>query len=178
LKINNLYRLALSGDKTSVDSLFQNLSERFQLFVQNRIWDKQDSEDIVQDALMTISEKYKEVESDTDFSSWAYKVLKNKILNYFRSQKYEKKRNIDLPQKDDPPAKWNPDPVLKRKIVDCMEKISKAKIKHAQILDLHYQGYTVEEICRKFDFTPNAFYIILSRARSMLKLCLEKGEIS
>ncbi len=177
MKINNLYKLALNGDKTSVDNLFQSLSERFHIFVQNRIWDENDIEDLVQDTLMTVNEKYRQLESEANFAAWAYKVLKNNMLNYFRTQKYKSHREVETANGYDPPSPWYSDPLLETKIKECLQKISRAKIRYVQVLDLHYQGYTVDEICSQLKISSNAMYISLSRARSLLKLCLEKGDI-
>jgi RNA polymerase sigma-70 factor (ECF subfamily) len=148
------------------------------MFVQNRIWDEQDVEDLVQDTLMTINKKYKSIDSEANFAAWAYKVLKNNLLYYFRTRKYQSSRESDEIDGTDPPSPWHSDPLLETRIKDCLGKISRAKVRYVQVLDLHYQGYTVSEVCEKLNLTANALYIAISRARSLLKLCLEKGDIS
>lgn len=178
MNINKLHKEALRGDSESINKLFSELLERFRMFVQNRIWDKSDIEDLVQDTLMTINEKYRNIESGTNFAAWAYKVLKNNMLNYFRTQKYKSRREAETANGGDPPSPWFSDPLLETKMKECLQKISRAKIRYVQVLDLHYQGYTVDEICSQLKITSNALYISLSRARSLLKLCLEKGDIA
>jgi DNA-directed RNA polymerase specialized sigma24 family protein len=46
--------------------------------------------------------------------------------------------------------------------------------RHARILVMKYQGYRTAEICERMSITPNNLYVTLSRARAMLKACLEK----
>ena len=43
--------------------------------------------------------------------------------------------------------------------------------------NLIQQGYKSDEICRKLRVTPNNFYVILSRGRQLMKMCLEEGSI-
>ncbi|MCP4703685.1 MAG: hypothetical protein GY865_03665, partial [candidate division Zixibacteria bacterium] len=49
--------------------------------------------------------------------------------------------------------------------------------RHARILNLHFLGYTTEEICSRLEITKTNMYSLLSRARSMLELCLNKGSL-
>jgi RNA polymerase sigma-70 factor (ECF subfamily) len=172
MNINALHRNLVSGEGVSENELFEYLSVSFRLFAQQRIWNEQDSEEIVQDALMTIAKKYREIEFDTSFAAWAYKVLNHKMLDYFKTKKVRADANTRIVDEKLPEMSWKPDPVLKRQLLECLRKI---KGRHARILNFHYQGYTTDEICEKLDLKSGNFYVMLSRARSMLELCLEKG---
>jgi len=66
---------------------------------------------------------------------------------------------------------------LKKKLLDCLNKINDANTRHARVLNLHYQGFIVREICEKLKLTRNGVYILLSRSRTMLKNCLERGDV-
>jgi RNA polymerase sigma factor (sigma-70 family) len=177
LNINQLYSEARGGDEGARKRLFRELSESFGLFVQHRIWDEEDSREVVQDALMTISDKYTEIEFETSFAAWAYRVLENKMLQYYRTKGIRAEKIARMPDNEVGFRSWNPDPELKRRLLDCLRKVSGVYIRHARILNLHYQGYTVTEICERLKLTRNNAYILLSRARAMLKLCLETGDI-
>ena len=65
---------------------------------------------------------------------------------------------------------------LERQLLDCLRALNRSNGRHARILNLHYQGYSVEEICRRLSLTRTNFYTILSRARTILLACLEKGD--
>ena len=58
-----------------------------------------------------------------------------------------------------------------------VKKIVVVNNRFARILNFHYQGYAVVEVCERLRLTSTNFYSILSRARSMLELCLEKGDV-
>ncbi|MCP4703925.1 MAG: RNA polymerase sigma factor [candidate division Zixibacteria bacterium] len=178
MTINELYKLACNGDKTSEAVFLQTLTVRFRLFLYHKNINEEDAKEIVQDAMFTIIKEYKKINFETSFAAWAYNVLQNKLLNYFRKSK--KHGEIISSSSDNQAGEfrtWEPDPILAPQLLDCLRKIGKINMRYARILNLHFQGYKVNEICKKLEITPNNLYVILSRARSMLASCLEKGGI-
>jgi RNA polymerase sigma factor (sigma-70 family) len=178
LTINKLHDLAREGDHTAEGRLFNSLSESFRLFVQHRIWNKQDSEEIIQDALAAIAAKYRGIDFNISFAAWAYKVLENKILHYYRSKRCRESRFAQTEDGEDRAVSQAANPDLKRHLMECFKKIGQVNRRHARILNLRYQGFSTDEICERLGVTRNNVYILLSRARSLLKLCLEEGDIS
>jgi RNA polymerase sigma-70 factor (ECF subfamily) len=178
MTIDLLFRKASEGDETSEQELFRYLTDRFRLFAQLRIRNRSDSEDIVQNALLTIAAKYKDIDFHRSFTGWAYKVLENKIGDYFKVQR---RRESKLEQESDQAGAADSsqlDALTRRQMLDCLRKVGKANGRFARILNLHYQGYSTDEICRKLELKQGYYYVVLSRARSMLEMCLEKGDIA
>jgi RNA polymerase sigma factor (sigma-70 family) len=87
VSIETLYQSALQGDSAAEKTLFQQLSVRFGLICQHRIWNKEDAEEIVQEALVTVLGGFKDIEIERSFAAWAHKVLDNKILTYLKTKK-------------------------------------------------------------------------------------------
>ena len=178
MDINTLYKKARDGDKASENEFFQVLTVRFRLFLYQKNVNEEDAKEIVQDAMFTIIEEYKKIVFETSFAAWAYNVLHNKLLNYYRKSK---RRSETVTSSKENPTKeyatWDPDPILAPQLLDCLRKIGKTNTRYARILNLHFQGYKVNEISEKLDITPSNLYVILSRARSMLASCLERGGI-
>ncbi len=177
MKINTLHKKACDGDRTAESRLFEILTVRFRVFVYQRVWNEDDAKEVVQDALITISEEYRGIEFKTSFSAWAYKVLQNKISNHIRKKTTRDKVVESVPGDRVDIASWVPDPRLEPTLLDCLRKIADTNLRYARILNLRHQGYEVADICRKLQLKPNNFYVILLRARSMLKQCLEKGGV-
>lgn len=177
MSINTLYNRVSSGDPGSEDRLFENLRDRFSLFVQQRIWSEQDAEDVVQESLVSIAGKYKEIVFETSFAAWAYKVLENKILEYYRKKRCRDSKFSQMANDDSSTGQDGVDCTLRGRLLDCLKKINEVSNRYARVLNLQYQGYTTKEICDRLDVTRNGLYIVLSRARSMLRLCLHKGDI-
>ena len=112
------------------------------------------------------------------FAAWAYKVLNNRILASRQRSQRQAQRHSYSPENSDPPGPGTQtaDPTLKRKLQDCLRLVARSNSRYARALNLHYQGYDTDEICRRLDTKQNTFYSCLSRARSMLEACLKKGE--
>jgi RNA polymerase sigma-70 factor (ECF subfamily) len=175
--INGLYHQVLAGDSTAAEELFCLLGVSFRMFVRHRVMNGQDCEEIVQDALTTIAEKYRTVQIESSFAGWAYKVLNNKVLDYYKSKRVRSARTTPIEAAEHDLIGAAADPQLKTRLLDCLRKIHGANSFHARALNFHYQGYSTEEICAKLGIASNNFYVMLSRARTMLRVCLEKGDI-
>ena len=178
MNVNDLHRAACHGDKAAHRSLFTLLSERFALLIHRKVWNEQDARDIVQDALVTIAGEYDKIEFRTSFQAWAYKVLENKLLGYFK-----KKRSLSARETAVPDAEVAQhlaaisNPAVRVRLLDCLRKINAVNTRHARVLNLKHQGYSTEEICERVRIGKNAFYIVLHRARAALEICLDTGEI-
>jgi RNA polymerase sigma-70 factor (ECF subfamily) len=176
--IHNLYIKSCDGDRRAEKKLFEVLTSRFRLFAHQKIRNQADAEEVVQDALLAISAEYRSITIRTSFSSWASKVLHNRILNYLRKKTYEKRR-FDRGIDKDVEMMTAPNMVildLKKRLQECLEKLCRRNIRYARILNLHYQGYTTEEICQRLGIKRATLYSALSKARTMLERCLEKGD--
>ena len=171
--------MVCAGDKNAEEELFSLLAVRFQLIAHHKIWNQKDAEDVVQNALLTVVREYQSTLISVSFAAWAYKVLDNKILSYIKCRK---QNLVDLVE--DPPepiaesGDATADQLLRMKLLGCVRKVRKAHAKYGRAVLLHFQGYSAKEICKLLEVTPQNFYMILSRARAMLKLCLETGEIA
>ena len=178
-EINILHADACAGNRAREEELFQFLRARFLFFVRQRIRDEIDVEEIVQDALLVIFREYRKMSFDISFAAWSYRVVEHRILALLKTRKREADRSSrpadGLDSLEQKPL--NLDPKLKRRLLDCLQKIARNNRRYTRILNLHYQGYTTAEICAKMQLAPSNFYAILSRARSLLDYCLEKGDI-
>jgi len=180
MNINALYNRLIKDPESRYireKELFNQLTVSFRIFAQQRIWNSQDSEEIVQDALMTIASKYRDIEFETSFAAWAYRVLNFKIADYFKARKIRENARYRLTKEARESVLLDLDPILKSRLLECLRKIGEVNSVHARVLNLHYQGYTTNEICDRLDINRGNLYVMLSRARVMLDKCLDKGDI-
>jgi DNA-directed RNA polymerase specialized sigma24 family protein len=63
------------------------------------------------------------------------------------------------------------------RLLACLKKICLANRRYARIINLHQLGYSRVDICGRLEMTLEQSYVVMSRARAMLKECLDKGEI-
>lgn len=177
MSINDLYRDSCNGDTRAERRLFETLNERFRRFAKQRVWEDSEVDDIVQSAMEVVAREFRSIEINTSFTAWAYKVLENKMLNYFSSRKRERSRFEPLTGIGGRESSYHQDPILKSRLLNCLKKLNKINTRHARILNMRYQGYDTGEICEKMGLSRNGVYILLSRARKMLETCLKTGEI-
>jgi RNA polymerase sigma factor (sigma-70 family) len=172
-----LHKSAVDGDRTAERKLLELLTVRFGALANLRLGNKQDAEEVVQDTLMVVGQKYKNVQSDTNFKAWAHKVYENRLLNHIsarsRAGRHDSESNVEAYSAPDA-INWQE---LKTQLIDCLSKIGMVNRRYARIINLQHQGYAANEIGQRLDITNANVYMVLSRARVMLKKCLKTGEV-
>lgn len=177
MKIDELYAAVCAGELKAESRLFERLSVRFSLIAHLKIGNREDAEDVVQEALSVIAKEYKNMEFRS-FRAWAYKVFDNRLLDYIGRKM---RKTADMASMTDEGKLMiensNRDFDLKIRLRECLAKVRATNTRYARILNLHYQGFPTENICSKLGVTKENLYMILSRARSTLDRCLETGEV-
>ncbi|MDD5427124.1 MAG: hypothetical protein PHN52_11655, partial [candidate division Zixibacteria bacterium] len=102
---------------------------------------------------------------------------KFQVLKYYKKTGSINRKNKNFADEMISSPKWEPNPMLRDRLLNCLRKIHGKNSQYARILNLHFQGFTTAEICRKLKITSNYCYVILLRARSMIEYCLERGEV-
>lgn len=177
--MDRLYRAALEGNAKAENDLMSHLAVSFRIFAQRKLWRQEDVEEVVQEALLTVSTKYREIEIESSFAGWCYRILQNKILDHVK--KAGTRARLDREREATCSGGYEPTPSdieLRKRIIECFRKLGIGNRRHARILNLHYQGYSTDEICAKLGVSENNLYVILSRARAALLVCLglEEGK--
>lgn len=176
MSLNALHKNAIGGSREAEEKLFDALTTRFRLFAQQKVRDRADCEEIVQDALVVILKKFRDIEFQTSFIAWAHRVLNNKIMDFVKTKTLHQKKLVQIAD-ESPGPEHNTNPDLEARLLKCLKKLHQVNARHARVLNLHYQGYTVEDICAKLKVSRTNLYSIMSRARSMLENCLAKGDV-
>jgi len=175
MNINELYEGYLEGTVLEKE-LYSFLTARFRYVAQLRIGDHDEAEELVQESLIAVFSKIKTTEIEISFSAWAMRILDLNILHYFRT-KGRRERLMEAY------TGWAPLPgsdstvSLKRILLKCLRAVSEINNRYARVLNFCYQGFVPDEICQKLRLNKNNYYSMLSRARTMLETCLEKGEV-
>ena len=138
---DDLLNSAQAGDIDAENELFANLRARFIGLAKYILYKSypamaesildSDAEDIVQNALIAIQAKYKDVDFQGGFVSWGIKFLRNNIGNYMMSKQRsdEKISKLDsreyyLYYKTDPEDEKYEYKELVEKIKLCLKKLS------------------------------------------------------
>jgi RNA polymerase sigma factor (sigma-70 family) len=174
MDINQLYRDAIEGNTTAEKRLFAHLAVSFRSFIRLKDVSEDDSEDIVQVALLRIFENYRQVEIHSSFAGWAHEVLRNTLFDHFRQLKSERQKTRAIALEHESAHGAAPNPRLKEELRQCLRAIHKRNPRYSRVLYLHFKGYSTQEICARENMTSNSLYVMLSRAREALRDCLKK----
>ena len=160
-------------------------------FAMARVHDSFTAEDLVQETLLAAYRSYKNFSGKSTVKTWLTGILKNKIADFFRKLKPEYgDANLDnyasstdnLFDKKEKwkikPGDWGGDPknVFERKelmavIRSCLTDMPE---KTAYVYTMReLEGATTNEICERIQTGENNCWVILYRARMLLRRCLE-----
>lgn len=176
LDIQLLFIDAQNGNSEKEVELFALLTERFRLFAERYVQNREDAEDITQQALEVVHRKYRRLKIDHSFLQWSHRVLRNEILKFYRDN--ARRKRVFVAGSEESHSTFDPDadPLFRRRVLECLGKIAARNRRYAEILRLKRAGYRTEEICARLRLNRANVYVLLARARMALRRCLEKGE--
>ena len=177
MKLEDLQRAVRAGDSESESTLMRLLSERFHVLAYQKVWNKEEARDVAQEALAAVVREMRTVDIHTSFAAWAHQVFENRLMAYIKTKQTEQRRLGDrLDSGGDLPSE-QASPGFRQRLLICLERVGRVSRRYARILNLHYQGFSTEEICQRLQISENNCYVLLFRSRSLLKNCLdEKAE--
>jgi len=155
-----------------------------------RLRDPSVAEDLVQETFLAALKDRETFSGKSSESTWLVGILKHKIVDHFR------RRSREVSLEDDPPegtgenvfdtsghwaagpADWgaNPADLFRQKefldqLTECLSDLSP---KHANAFTLReIEGLDTREICKVLHVTESNLWVILHRARMLLRRCLE-----
>lgn len=160
-------------------------------FAMARVKDRATAEDVVQDTFLAAVQGLKRFKGRSSVKTWLFGILKHKLVDHYRKNKSTLYAR-DIVQDPDNlaaffnarggwqirPENWRSDPGKSqenKEFVDhfygCLADLPQ---KTADVFAYReISGLSTREICRKLDITPNNCWVILYRARMLLRRCLE-----
>lgn len=160
-------------------------------FARSRVRDSFAAEDLVQETLLGAYRSREKFSGRSTVSTWLIGILKHKIMDYYRKLTPESgdetidefAYNMDglFNEKEKwkiKPGDWGGDPksVYERKelmaaIHTCLEEMPEKMVRVYTLREM--EGATTDEICKLFQTGKSNCWVILYRARMLLRRCLE-----
>lgn len=75
---------ALAGDPAAERRLFELLDARIRSLARKKVWDAEAAQDIAQETLRTVFEKYRVAEFHHGFLPWVFTILHHKVGNHLK----------------------------------------------------------------------------------------------
>lgn len=160
-----------------------------------RISNPQLAEDLVQDTFLSALEAMGSFRGNSQIRTWLAGILKRKIIDYYRKKKIMFVANLqEISETADDfepsgfrhgqwkmesgPKNWGSAPdklVENQQFMQILEKcIGDLPERFSGVFMLReMDGYDSSEICKLLDISPSNLWVILHRARNLLRKCLE-----
>lgn len=160
-----------------VQALFIRHSDVIRGFIRGLLPDAVRADDVLQETFLTLTRKAGDFNPGTSFPKWACTVARYKVMEEQRAM--GKACGLLSPEVMEALAvteeAFARDPRLDR-LSDCMGRLPDAM---RRLLRLRYQDdHTPAEVADRTGWSANAVYVGLSRARALLRECLESKPIA
>jgi RNA polymerase sigma factor (sigma-70 family) len=177
-KTDRLFVELKAGKPGARDALFKHLSERFSWFARHKgVRSEDDLKDIVQVASMGVLKGLEAGEEIEKPASYIRKIVSNKVDEYWRRVGKDKPRRSEIDPDSLTGPTNQPDPLLVRRLLDCLKQMIRRYPLYARILNLTHHEYNAPEISQRLNIKVSTTYVHLTRARAKMKKCKEKGSI-
>jgi RNA polymerase sigma-70 factor (ECF subfamily) len=153
------------------------------------------AEDLVQETLLAALNSYAEFDHKSSTKTWLTSILRHKITDYFRKtyKTNKNKVNLEYGSMDDfvgsgkYPGRWKLEyapkdwpestdrPVLQKEFMQIFTKCLSGLPDHiASVFKMReLEDRSTDEICKELEITSTNFWVIMHRARTKLRRCLE-----
>lgn len=177
----------------NIESLLPALIPHLKKFALLQLRNEEVASDVVQETCLSAIQNQQSFKGESELKTWLIAILKNKIIDYLRSENRKTTFSVaDFDEddfsslfnrrghwnKEDRPADWgNPYEMLERKrfweiFEVCMTTLPE---KLARIFSMaEFLGLEAKEICKELSISSSNYWVIMHRARMQLRLCLEK----
>jgi RNA polymerase sigma-70 factor (ECF subfamily) len=178
-----LVRRARDGDRAAFDRLVGLHLPRVWAVVARIVRNREDAEDVVQEAFLTAHRSIAEFRGDAAFSTWLHRIAVTRALNHLNRASVRLARASEPIDGDgvpelaapeaDTPLKALESKELLRRLADCLEKLPGAWKAVVALRDAEELPY--DEIARILGIELGTVRSRLARARGSLKACVEGG---
>ncbi len=154
--------------------------------------DQTKAEDLVQDTFLAALKATSKFAGRSNPRTWLIGILRHKILDAFRRESLEAKHTASSDEDVDadlfdaqgrwlkPPAAVSDDPhqvlasrEFEKALNGCLDRLDGPK--RAAILLRAFEGLSSQEVCKELEITPTNLWVLVHRARGILRRCLEQN---
>lgn len=176
---------------------WQTLRTQLLRFSQIQLPDCRDlAEDLVQEALLAAYERQAQFQGRSQFQTWAFAILKNKIADALRSHIHHRSVFVETEadtaldeafdaefnqhgfwQRSSEVPSWQmPENHVRQQqfqnvLEACLEALPEATARVFMMRE--FLDFDTDEVCRQCGLTSNHYYVVMHRAREALRQCLQ-----
>ena len=179
------------GPRLNSDDWVDQYGDALFHFALARVKNRETAEDLVQETFLAAVKSQKRFKGQSSEKTWLFGILKHKVIDHYRKNKsiiYEQDRWHDNDDLDGffnakggwqiRPEHWSDNPGKSHEIKEFLDHfyrcIADLPQRSADVFVYReVDGLSTEEICKLLGITPTNFWVIIYRARMLLRKCLE-----
>jgi RNA polymerase sigma-70 factor (ECF subfamily) len=165
---------ALSDKTMRIQQLFVKHQLGLRAFILSLDPNFTDAEDLLQEVFLVVTRKANEFQEGTNFFAWACTIARYKLLESLRRRARSQALSEEVIEAlcaVEPDTQFDDSRLAI--LQQCLEQLAP---KARQMMFLRYYGeHSPAQIAQLVSWTPNAVRVALSRARTVLQECLERG---
>ncbi len=158
-------------DRNAFNDLIHNLNRRLYILAYGILRNKQEAEDVVQDAFIKMWTMKSDLDRYDDPCALAVTITRNKCIDKLRRLKFTDgtKDEYDFSRTDPDPSPY--DKLVSSENVQIINRIiNKLPPNYREVIDMkEIRGLSYEEISKLNDVNINTLRVNLSRARQLIK---------
>jgi RNA polymerase sigma-70 factor, ECF subfamily len=160
--------------RQAVYALFVQYSANLRGYILALLPDLSVADDVLQETFVTVARKADTFKLDTNFLAWACAIARFKIKEAMRSEAHRvqalSEEVIDALCASEPPSETDTDERLQL-VGQCLDELPQHT---RRAFELRYQqAHPAPEVARRLGWTVESAYVLLHRARAMLRECVE-----
>lgn len=185
-------------ETTSPSDWIENYADSLFNYAIVRVRDRETAKDLIQDTFLSAFQNRESFRGESSEKTWLFSILKNKIIDHYRKLATDK--SVSFSEGKDPseldsyfdaegewkesagPVDWsksgNDDYTSKEfqeTLLRCLERLT---AQGRVIFSLKYfDEMEFEEICKQMAISTSNYWVIMHRAKLMLRRCIEKNWI-
>ena len=169
---------AKAGDTEAFGNIVREYQARLRAYAARYIQSNDDVYDIVQDAFLNAFQNLDRFDETRDFGPWLRTICRNRVLNYYRSQKTRRSQSLSVIDEalltritmteDDNDDNTEQIDALRQ----CMTKLGTEQKK---LIGLRYrEGLAIADLAEMFTKTVSSIAMRLTRIRGRLRDCMNR----
>lgn len=170
------------GLASDADSVIHRLTENrslFEAFLRRRVEDDFMVQDLLQQSLVKAIQQQHSLNNEESVVPWFYRILRNIVIDYYRSQASEKARRGDFLEQTQVLADDHVPSLdeVKATVCRCLDDaISVLRPGYSDLIRrIDLAGEAVSAVAKDLQITPNNATVRLHRARQALRQSLEQA---
>lgn len=155
----------------STEQVWEQFSSRLLAYIQKRIADPDEAEDVLQDVFLKIHTRMHTLADQDSLPAWIYQITRNAIIDRYRSRKHQVELDEGFPAEDE--LNDGEEDALARLAGSLGEMIACLPETYQQALQLgEIEGWKQEQVARQLGLSLSGAKSRLQRGRKLLKQSL------